>query len=93
MSIKPISTITLTLSLIPFSSQAIAEMTLTPAISLQHSLIQNTQAGIESDGSISKISPSLLLNYTQSRLDLLLNYGIDAIYVQGLDDEDRSNQN
>jgi hypothetical protein len=62
----------------------------TPSLAFSASQVENKTATKDESGQVTQISPGIALEYDQSRVDLDLEYSVDAIFYHGLDAEDRT---
>lgn len=66
-----------------------AENKFTPLIFVEHAFIDNTTGTVDESGQVTKIAPGVSYVYTQSRLDLKLDYAYNIIVNSGLESDNR----
>lgn len=76
--------------LLAFNSHARTEIT--PAIAVSQFLVNNKTATLDESGQVTRISPGIGVKYVQARLNLALDYQLNAIINSGLQSNDHENQ-
>lgn len=88
VSLLPIVSIGLSL----FSFNTIAQTEVTPLISLRETYVDNKTAVLKETGRVTVVSPGVAIKYNQPRLDLALDYQLNAVFNSGLQADDHENQ-
>ncbi|MEM7299041.1 MAG: hypothetical protein AAF391_12340, partial [Bacteroidota bacterium] len=78
--------------LVLFSTQAWAQVQVIPSIELREVVVDNEELNGSESGYVTTVSPRVLVESSGTDLDVLMNYGVDVIRPNNLEEDDREVQ-